>query len=359
MTKKIILLSLIGRGGTYHTNVQVSSHLTKYYKTYMLVPTYSETKEISKDVNLIKINAPPSAIKTMFLSLNIFKHIKTIRQINKINPEIIDIMDIHPWYVLYWPFLKAKKVVTINDPELHSGEGGIINGFILRKITRFLLKNASSIIVLGKKQEEIIRKLGYKQKVIVSKIGTYDFLANNKNVPKKSDPKKMLFFGRIKEYKGLKYLLDALLNVKEEYKLIIAGDGDLKPYEKQLEKLEGKVEIYNEFIADTKIAPYFEQSAFLVLPYIDATQTGIVPIAYSFKKAVIATNVGSLPETVINGETGIIIKPKNTKELSFAISSMLNNKEKTIEMGINGYKFMKEELDWNVIVEKLVKELRE
>ncbi len=353
--KKIVILSLIGRGGTYHTNVQLSNHLTKYYDTYMLMPTYSEASEISSKVNLIKINAPTSSIKTIILSLNIFTHIKIIRQINKINPELIDIMDVHPWYIIYWPFLKAKKVVTINDPELHSGEGGIIIGWILRKITKFLLTNANSIIVLGKKQEETVRRLGYKQKIIVSKIGTYDFLAK-KTVSKKIDIKKMLFFGRIKEYKGLKYLLDALLLVKEDYKLLIAGDGDLTPYKEQLKKLEGKVEIHNEFIPDDKIAPYFEQSAFIVLPYIDATQTGIVPIAYSFKKAVIATNVGSLPEVVTEGKTGLVVKPKDTKELSNAITKMLKNPKKTKEMGLNGYKFMKEELDWNVIVKKLMKE---
>jgi len=361
--KRIFLLSLLGRGGTYHTTVQFSSALTKYYDTYALIPSYSNTKDISKKVNLMKINAPPNTLKTIFLSLNIFRHIKTICQINSCNPDIIDIMDIHPWYILYWPFLRAnKKVVTINDPELHSGEGGIITKFILRTITRFLLKRADSIIVLGKKQEDIVRKSGYRQKIIVSRLGHYGFLAKKKSQVK-LEPKTILFFGRIRDYKGLSYLLDALIELKveskekKEFKLMIVGDGDLTSYASQLKKLGDQVEIYNKFIADDEIAPYFERASFIVLPYTDATQTGIVPVAYSFKKAVIATTVGSLPEVVINEKTGIIVPPKNSRLLGKAILSLLKNSAKAKTMGNNGYQFMKKELDWDTIVKKLLKEL--
>lgn len=358
---KIFLLSLIGRGGTYHTNIQLSGSMSERHETHMLIPTYSETDKISKKVRLHRIDAPPNAFKTILLSLNVFRHIKTIKEINKINPDIIDIMDIHPWYVLYWPFLKAKKkVVTINDPELHSGEAGFFDGMILRCVTRFLLRNADIIVTLGKKQAEIVRRMGYKQKIVVSRIGHYGFLTKKKTSVK-MDSKTILFFGRIKEYKGLNYLLDALIELKyknEKFKLLIAGDGDLEPYKEKLVRLKDYVEIHNKFIADDSVAPYFERASFLVLPYTDATQTGIIPVAYSFKKAIIGTDVGSIPEFIIDGKTGTIVKAKNSKALAKAIHDMLNNPQKTKAMGLNGYEFMKKELDWDVITEKLLREIQ-
>ncbi len=358
---KIFLLSLIGRGGTYHTNIQLSSSMSEKHETHMLIPTYSETDKISKKVRLHRISAPPNVFKTMLFSLNVFSHIKTIKEINKINPDIIDIMDIHPWYVLYWPFLKAKKkVVTINDPELHSGETGFFNGLILKCVTRFLLKNADTIVTLGKRQAEIVRRMGYTQKIIVSRIGHYGFLARKKTSVK-MDPKTLLFFGRIKEYKGLHYLLDALIGLKdkdEKFKLLIAGDGDLEPYTEKLGVLKDSVEIHNKFIADDSVAPYFERASFLVLPYTDATQTGIIPVAYSFKKAIIGTDVGSIPEFIIDGKTGIIVKAKSSKALAKAIQHMLDNPQRTKTMGLNGYEFMKKELDWERITDKLLKDLK-
>ncbi|MFA5797269.1 MAG: glycosyltransferase [Candidatus Woesearchaeota archaeon] len=350
--KKIFFLGLNGRGGTLHYASSVSSHMTAYAETHLLLPSYSDTKLIDKKVKLLRITAPPNALKTVVLTFNIFAHVRTIRAINAIDPDVIDILDIHPWYMLWWPFLKAKKIVTINDPELHSGETGVVEGFILRRITKFLLKHAQEIIVLGAKQKETVRRLGYKQPVIVSRIGHYGFFAKNAGHVQ-MEPRTILFFGRIKGYKGLGYLLDALIGMPRNFKLVIAGDGDLKPYEDQLKKLNRLVEIHQEYIPDEKVAEYFNRSAFIVMPYTDATQTGVVQIAYSFSKPVIATNVGSLPEVVINGKTGIVVEPRDVVQLRKAITRLLDNPSLTKTYGANGHQFMKKELDWKKIVKKL------
>jgi glycosyltransferase involved in cell wall biosynthesis len=343
--RDIVLLSLIGRGGTFHTVINISGSFTKHYNTHILLPTYSDTSKISSNVNLIKTYAPPNTIKTLLSTLNIFQHLKNIRTINKCNPEIINIMDIHPWYILYWPFIKGRKIITINDPELHSGDGS----WIISKITKFLLSHADTIIVLCKKQEEVIRRLGYTQNVIVSRIGHYSTLTSN-NLTFDAYPKNILFFGRIKEYKGLSYLLDAIKGL--DCKLIIAGDGDLTPYREQLVGLN--VEIHNEFLPDDKVGQYFDKAAFTVLPYIDATQTGIIPVAYAARKAVIVTNVGSLPEFVEEGITGLIVPSKDVKALREAIIKLLDDPIKTQIMGLKGYSYMLRELDWDIIVDKLV-----
>lgn len=354
--KKIVFLGLNGRGGTLHYSSSLASNFANYAKVCLLIPSYSNSSLINKKVELLKIEAPPSVFKTFLLSLNIFQHIRIVKQINSKNSDVINILDIHPWYVLWWPFLKGKKIVTINDPELHSGETGFINSIILKLITKFLLKNAEKIIVLGKKQKEVVKRLGYKQQIIVSRIGHYGFFTKNKPSTR-SDPRTILFFGRIKEYKGLSYLLDSLIKTKKKFKLIIAGDGDLEQYSNKLKKISNNLEINQGFIPDAVVGEYFQRSSFVVMPYIDATQTGVVQIAYSFKKPVIATNVGSLPEVVINEKTGLIVEPRNVDQLRIAIEKFLENPTLVKAYGNNGYKFMKKEMDWKKIVEKLKKDI--
>jgi len=354
--KRIICLGLNGRGGTLHYASNLTSNMAKFAETSLLLPSYSNTKNISKKVKLLRISAPPNPFKTSLLTFNLFIHKKIIKKINAKKPDVINILDIHPWYVLYWHFLKAKKkIVTINDPELHSGETGFVMGLFLKFITRFLLKHADEIIVLGENQKKIVRKLGYKQKIIVSRIGAYDFFTNNKN-NFATEHKTMLFFGRIKDYKGLDYLLDACILLKnngEKFKLIIVGEGEIEKYMKKLNLLKNEIELHKGFVPDEKVSEYFQRAAFVVMPYIDATQTGVVQVAYSFKKPVIATNVGSLSEVVIDGKTGIIVPPKNVFKLSKAIKKLLRNPKKLEKMGNSIYLFLKKELDWKNIVKRL------
>ena len=95
-------------------------------------------------------------------------------------------------------------------------------------------------------------------------------------------------------------------------------------------------------------------SGIIVLPYTEASQTGIIPIAYSFKKPVILTNVGGLPESVDDGKTGFVVPPRNEKALADAIIKLLKDVKLRKQMGENAYKKMKEELSWDVIAEKTI-----
>lgn len=357
---KILLLGLNGRGGTLQYASSVSSGLSECCNVALFIPSYSDTSLISKRVKRIRITAPPNAIKTAFHTFNIPMHIKAIKALNNEKADLINILDIHPWYMLYWPFLKGNKFVTINDPEPHSGEAGWMMMLLIKKVTRFLLKNADKIIVLGKKQAETIRRAGYKQEIILSRIGSYDFFTKRNNKKYRTEPLTMLFFGRIKEYKGLNYLLDAASILKDNgmhFKIIIAGEGDMTPYKTRLDKLGENIEILNGYVSDDKVNECFQRCSFVVMPYTDATQTGVVQVAYSFKKPVIATRVGSLPEVVINDKTGLLIRPKNTDELLEAMLKMLKNPAETKKKGLEGYRFMKKELDWDKITKRLWKEL--
>jgi glycosyltransferase involved in cell wall biosynthesis len=146
-----------------------------------------------------------------------------------------------------------------------------------------------------------------------------------------SGDKVVLFFGRLVPYKGIEYLLSAfpLLASREcdDYRLVIAGEPK-KGAESYLREIEravgenvesGRVILRTEFIPDEDIEVYLKGADVLVLPYKQIFQSGILIMAYSFGLPVVATDVGSFREDIIEGETGFLCEPEDPDSLAKAI----------------------------------------
>jgi glycosyltransferase involved in cell wall biosynthesis len=133
----------------------------------------------------------------------------------------------------------------------------------------------------------------------------------------KIDPNKkyLLFFGFIRNYKGLDLLLEAMADkriVEAGIQLIVAGEfyGDASPYH-QLIAQSGNSEsilLHTDYIADDEVKYYFSAADLVVQPYKSATQSGISQLAYHFEKPMVVTNVGGLPEIVHHGKTGYVVE---------------------------------------------------
>ena len=122
----------------------------------------------------------------------------------------------------------------------------------------------------------------------------------------------LLFFGLIREYKGLDTLLEAWKMVRRDgLKLIVAGEfyENKEKYEPLLEPLGSSVILHDRFIADEDVKYYFSVADALVLPYKTATQSGVTQIAYNFCTPMIVTNVGGLPEIVPDDRVGYVCPP--------------------------------------------------
>jgi len=134
-----------------------------------------------------------------------------------------------------------------------------------------------------------------------------------------------LFFGYVREYKGLSYLLRALPRVLEslEIDLLVVGEfyDDRAPYDRLIDELGigDHVRIVAEHVPDESVGDYFAASDVAVLPYVSATQSGITQIAYAMGLPVISTDVGGLPEVVRDGETGYIVRPRDAEGLADAV----------------------------------------
>jgi D-inositol-3-phosphate glycosyltransferase len=145
-----------------------------------------------------------------------------------------------------------------------------------------------------------------------------------------SDNRVMLCFGQIAPYKGLEYLVDAfseLAKRDETYRLIIAGkvkQGQTEYWNKIRRKIAGSV-VHNqiivriEHIPDEEVELYFKAADALIVPYIQIFQSGVPFLAYSFGLPVIATDVGSLREDIVEGKTGFVCRTRDSSDLAVTI----------------------------------------
>jgi glycosyltransferase involved in cell wall biosynthesis len=143
--------------------------------------------------------------------------------------------------------------------------------------------------------------------------------------------KYILFFGFIRDYKGLDLLLQAFSDErlrKFSLKLLVVGEFyiDSLPYLKMLDELriQDVVIMHSEFVPNTEVANYFCASNLVVQPYKEATQSGITQIAYHFNKPMVTTNVGGLSEIIQNNKVGFVVEP-NHKQIANAIYDFFDN----------------------------------
>jgi len=143
----------------------------------------------------------------------------------------------------------------------------------------------------------------------------------------REDEKAILYFGRIRPYKGIEYLLAAfreLASKGSDYKLVIAGEPK-RGSEEYLREIQGILEKDFEpsqiisriqFIPDADMEIYLKGADVLVLPYKDIFQSGVLFLAYSYGLPVVATDVGSFREEIVDGETGFLCQPGDTQDLA-------------------------------------------
>jgi glycosyltransferase involved in cell wall biosynthesis len=140
-----------------------------------------------------------------------------------------------------------------------------------------------------------------------------------------SDKRVVLFFGLIRAYKGLKCLIRAMAKVVNSIDCVLLIVGEF--YESKEEYLtlikelglEQHIIVRDEYVKNEAVSLYFSSADVVVLPYVTATQSGIVQIAFGLNKPVITTNVGGLPEAVEDGKTGFIVDPESPDKLAEAI----------------------------------------
>ena len=138
-------------------------------------------------------------------------------------------------------------------------------------------------------------------------------------------PFRILFFGRIHEYKGLRYLIEAapeIFRSVDHAKLIIAGRGDDFSSYRAMISDPSRFEIHNRFIEEAETVRMFAEADVLVLPYSEASQSGVLLVALCFGSPVVATDVGEMAEVVRSAQMGIVVPPRDVPALASAVVAM-------------------------------------
>ncbi len=173
------------------------------------------------------------------------------------------------------------------------------------------------------------------------------------------DERLVLFFGYVRRYKGLSVLLDAfaLARARLPMKLIVAGEiyGDKAEYTQKIvqHQLQQDVQLLDHYIPNEQVGLYCSAADVVALPYLSATQSGIVQVCYQFNKPVIATDVGGLPEVVEDGRTGFIVPAGDAAAFAEALVRFYTeNREEEFSGRIEK---IKNRYDWAHMVESIEK----
>jgi glycosyltransferase involved in cell wall biosynthesis len=253
------------------------------------------------------------------------------------------------------PLLGRKTLVsTVHDAQIHPGDR---ESFGLGHSLEW--KCATQVIVHA---EAIKRQLTEERGVAPDGIhivphGTYDFYLQWASEQVQEQENTILFFGRIWDYKGLQYLIEAEPLITERIpnaRIVIAGRGDdFGKYERMMVNRERFV-VHNERIPDEMVAQLFQEASVVVCPYIEASQSGVLAIASAFGKPVVATTVGGIPEMVAEGKTGLLVPPRDARSLADAIVTLLQNQSLRQEMSQHTLQKSQTELSWAKIADQTI-----
>lgn len=264
--------------------------------------------------------------------------------------------------------LKIKIVYTAHNILPHDKEfASEIN--IFRKIYRLVDK---IIVHADNNKMEIIDIFDINQeKIKIIPHGIYDMFLAKKSITQEAarseigipmGKKVVLFFGIIRKYKGLEYLVEAFEEVKRKVNdafLLIVGkvggdEEEKKYYSELLSQFRNcnDVRCINEYIPFENVGSYFSASDIVVLPYIKTYQSGILLLAYAAAKPVIVTETGGLSETVEEGKSGFIVPSGDARSLAQGIIMMLESTLQMNQMGKYGKVLADTKYSWKNIADK-------
>lgn len=337
--KKIVLIGPVYpyKGGISHYTGLMWRALHKKYDITMVSYKFQYPKFLYKKEQRDYSNDNFKIENTNYWihTANPFNWISTAHKINRLHPDMVIIQWWHPYfapcYFIMCKCLKSTKILFVCHNVFPHKRFPLD-----RFLTKTALRQGHCYIVQSKMDAEdlqtIIEKPVFKQTVHPTynafKLENISKEEARKRLDIETDKKVLLFFGFVREYKGLKYLIQAMPEVVkrlEETELFIVGDfageEDKQQYMNLIQEssVQGNIKVYDGYIPDKEVEKFFSACNLVVLPYISATQSGIVQIAYGFEKPVIVTNVGGLPDVVKDGKTGYVVEAKNSGKLAEAI----------------------------------------
>jgi glycosyltransferase involved in cell wall biosynthesis len=331
------------RGGITHYTTLLYRHLrlrheTAFFSFSRQYPKWLFPGKSDRDNSQIALKE--EGVEAILDSMNPWSWYVTYKKIKAYRPELV----IFPWWVFFWTpqfsFLtslirrntKTRILFICHNVVEHESR------LIARWCTKFVLQRGNLFIVHSKEDLQNLKKMFPQTKVRQTYHPSYDEFPRS-GLSKESARRLLgvegniiLFFGFVRPYKGLDYLLEALPRILSEQKVTLLVVGEFwTDKERYLQKihilgLDGAIRIIDAYVPNEEIERYFVAADLLVMPYTSATGSGVVQLSFGFDLPVLVTAVGALPEVVADGVTGFVVPPRDPKAIA----------EKTVAFFKNG-----------------------
>jgi glycosyltransferase involved in cell wall biosynthesis len=238
----------------------------------------------------------------------------------------VDDVDVSPRLALALATSKHPPlVITVHDPEPHSGEGNwrkqLARRLAYPRAKRFVLYNNAL-------KDAFARRFRIaKEAIHTARLGAYDVCAEWSDANAVPAKQTVLFFGRLSVYKGLDIFYDAARIIAARVrgvKFVVAGHavaGYTPPSPPHVPRSE--IEVHDRYFSNEEMAALFQNATVAVCPYRDATQSGVVLTAFAFGVPVIASDAGGLPEYVAPERTGLVVPVGDAQATADAIIRVL------------------------------------
>lgn len=329
------------------------------------------TTQFDQSKNVIK-KAPN---KRLLSSINPLTWYRVAKRITAQNPDLVIFDWWHPFFApchyavscLLGKDYKNKILFITENVISHEAKG------IEKYLTKVGISRASAFLALSDTVVQELRAYSSGKPVYKSELPVYDCYdtvsAEGDTIlpPHWNEGDRiLLFFGYVRKYKGLDILLESMKNLVQKdsrYRLLIVGEfydspGEYTRYAEE-EGLSESVHFINKFIPNEEVGRYYRVADVVILPYRSATQSGILNVAYGFRKPVIVTNVGGLAEFVEQEKTGLVIDEADAVQIAEGIElfySLRDRVDFTAEIekktGDNGFNRIPQ------TIEEIIEEMR-
>jgi len=279
-----------------------------------------------------------------------------VRAVRAFQPDVLHVQeDSKDALALALPWLgRVPVLLTVHDPKPHSGDDTRV-----RRRTRHglyiaqLRRRADALLVHGERLVADAREVagGRPRPVHVLPHGPLGerCMAHSQTA---QEPGRCLFFGRIEAYKGLRHFIAVIKNLNTQglsVRGVVAGRGsDLEPHRATL-VADPAFELIEKFLSPQEVATQFLRADVVVMPYENATQSGVAALALGAGRPVLAFDVGALAEMVLDGHTGLLVAPGDLGALTTALAGLVTDRGLNKRLGTGARHRATKEFSWSHI----------
>ena len=318
-----------------------------------------KTQFVTKDDDAVPIES-----ESLLDTANPFSYVKTYKAIRDWKPDLVIISYWMSWFApsLGWIARRLKKrckvISILHNVIPHEPR------FFDSPLTKYFISGCSGHVTLSQEVSDDLSSLAPKALKTTLFHPVYAHFGELvpreealKRLGLEDGKKNLLFFGLIRDYKGLDILLDAFGKLDDTYSLIIAGEpyGSFAKYEQIISSSPAKdrIKLFTSYIKDSEVKYYFSAADLAVLPYKSATQSGISAISWHFEVPMVVTDVGGLKQAVGDSGTGLVAEKPDPDLVAAEIRRFFSDGNLRT-LCVNSIKVEKERLSWKSFARKLI-----